>query len=337
MALALASSACSDSPEGAHRGETAAPTSAAVGSTLEDRLEAQIAVGDQPDWILADFGSVWVARDEAAAVDRIDPETNEVVSTIEVGPHPCDGLASGFGAIWVPSCTAQKLYRISASNEQVEATIVIPLFQGVAGTGPFGGLATDEEAVWMMTQGRSGVFDALARIDPRTNKITDTIPLGHLGGGVAVGDGAVWVTAPEDGLLLRVDPASREVVDQVEGLAQPSWVATGEGGVWVLSGVWSDHQEGDGSVVRVDPETGEIVAGIKLDESPGQAGYITVGEGLVWARTQFTLLAGIDPDTNAVVDRITDQKGLGGVTVGHGSIWLSDFAFNAVWRVTTTP
>lgn len=338
VALALATGACTDDRGAQLRTTTPAPEAAPVGSTLEDRLQAELEIEGEPDWLVADAGSVWVIRSDAAAVDRIDPETDEVISTIEVGEIPCNGIAAGFDAIWVASCRDQKLYRISVDDEKVDA-LDIPVFKSFSGTGPFGGFAAGEDAVWMVTEGESGVFDALARIDPRTNTITDTIPLGHLGGGVAVGEGAVWVTAPEDGLLLRVDPATLEVSDHAEGLAQPAWVATGEGGIWVLSGVWSepDRPEGDGSVTRVDPETGEIVARIRVDEEPGEAGDIEVGEGLVWAKTQYTLLAGIDPDTNAVVDRITDQKGLGGVAAGFGSVWVSDFAFSRVWRVSATP
>ena len=35
---------------------------------------------------------------------------------------------------------------------------------------------------------------AVARIDPRTNKVTATIAVGHRPQGVAVADGLVWVT-----------------------------------------------------------------------------------------------------------------------------------------------
>ncbi len=72
---------------------------------------------------------------------------------------------------------------------------------------------------------------------------------------------------------------------------------------------------------------------IQVDDRPGQAGDVVLGEGSVWVRTQYTLLARIDPVANRVVERYTDQKGLGGVVADFGSVWLSDFAFNRVWRV----
>lgn len=333
----LATACTSGPPAGSGRDVPTPNQSEGQGGTqlrsLADRLQADLTIEGQPDWMTVGYGSVWVTVDEKAAVARIDPATNEVAAMIEVGGHPCDGLSAVFGAIWVPSCTDQTLYRISPGAENVEAAIPIPVFQAVSGAGPFGGLAAGAGAVWMVTEGGKGTFDALARIDPRTNTITDTIPLGHLGGGVAVGEGAVWVTAPEDGMLLRVDPESREVAEEVTGLAQPTWVAVGEGGVWVQSGTWGDHQEGDGSVVRVDPQTNEIVTRIRVDDSPGQAAIVTVGGGSVWARSQFTLLAKIAPESNLVVERYEDQKGLGDIEIGFGSVWLSDFGFNKVWRL----
>ncbi|MFN2543201.1 MAG: hypothetical protein ABR600_01330 [Actinomycetota bacterium] len=324
-------------------GSTGAPRTTAPNATttedqvrswiLEDRLQAELTIEDQPDWMAVGYGSIWVLVDEAAAIDRIDPSTNQVVAAIEVGTHPCNGLVAGFGSIWVQSCSEQKMYRISARRQAVEAVIDIPVFRSLPGTGPFGGIAAGAGALWMVTAGRDGAFDLLARIDPRTNKVKDRIELGHLGGGVAVGDGAVWVSAPEDGLLLRVNPVSGEVVEEIGGLAQPAWVAAGEGGVWVISSTWPDHPHADGSVTRVDPATNEVVSRIGIDEGPGEAAGITVGGGFVWVRTQYTLLAEIDPTLNTVVERYVDQKGLGDVDVGFGSVWLSDFAFMRVWRV----
>jgi virginiamycin B lyase len=301
--------------------------------SLEDRLEAELTIDDQPDWMASGYGSIWVAVDEAGAVDRIDPTTNEVVASIKVGNHPCDGMAAGFGSIWVPSCSKQAVYRISPARDKVEAVIKLPVFESFSGTGPFGGLGAGAGAVWMVTEGKAGAFDILARIDPGSNEVTDEIQLGHLGGGVAVGGGSVWVSAPEDGVLVQVDPRSRRVVAEVTALAQPSWVAADDQAVWVLSATWAEHPGGDGSVARIDPATGEIVARIRIDESPGEASDIAVGGGFVWARSQFTLLAKIDPATNTVVERYEDRKGLGGVEVGFGSVWLSDFSVNRVWRL----
>jgi YVTN family beta-propeller protein len=46
------------------------------------------------------FGSVWVTNYDDGTVSRVDPATNEVVATIEVGRHP-DHIAAGEGGVWV--------------------------------------------------------------------------------------------------------------------------------------------------------------------------------------------------------------------------------------------
>jgi YVTN family beta-propeller protein len=45
-------------------------------------------------------GGVWVTNYDDDTVSRVDPATNEVVATIEVGPHP-DHIAVGESGVWV--------------------------------------------------------------------------------------------------------------------------------------------------------------------------------------------------------------------------------------------
>lgn len=319
--------------EGPQTAQPATPTqAAAVELSLEDEQLAELDIPDQPDWITTGFGSAWVARDEAAAVDRIDAETNEVAATIDVGAHPCNGIVATEDSIWVPSCEEQALYRIDPETDKVSSTIDVPIF--LSTSGQLGHeLSAGAGSIWMVTEGESGDFDALARIDPESEKVVSTIPLGYLGTSVAATDEAVWVTAPDDGVLVRVDPATDEVVAEVTGLAAPNFVAAGDEGVWVLSGTTSDRTPGDGSVARVDPATNEVAETIQIDETPGQAADVAVGGGAVWVRTQYTLLAKVDPGSSSIVARYTDRKGIGGVAVDKESVWLSDLAFNNVWRV----
>jgi streptogramin lyase len=328
--LMLVLASCGDGGESPPR-EGPPPAEGPVELTLEEELEAELDIPDQPEWVATGFGSVWVTRDEAAAVERIDAETNEIVATIDVGAHPCAGIVAAYDSVWVPSCEEAVLYRIDPQTDKASAAIEIPIFKST------GALTTELGAaagsIWMVTEGESGAFDALARIDPEAEKVVATIPLGYPGTSVAATEDAVWVTAPDDGVLIRVDPASDEVVAEVTGLEAPNFVAAGDEGVWVLSGTDSERSGGDGSVTSIDPETNEVASTVRIDEDPGQAADVTLGEGFVWVRTQYTLLAKIDPTTGQIVERYTDRKGLGAVVVDFGSVWLSDFAFNNVWRV----
>ena len=87
--------------------------------------------------------------------------------------------------------------------------------------------------------------DTLVRIDPKTNTVSATIPVGRKASGVAVGDGHVWVTSFADGTVWRIDPETRKaVVIPVKG--SPTGIAVGRGSVLVGDG--PEHK-----LVSLDP------------------------------------------------------------------------------------
>ena len=61
---------------------------------------AKIPVGLGASGVAADDEGVWVANGGETTVMRIDPATNKVVATIELGVRP-DKIAVGEGAVWV--------------------------------------------------------------------------------------------------------------------------------------------------------------------------------------------------------------------------------------------
>ena len=101
-------------------------------------------------------------------------------------------------------------------------------------------------------------------------------------------------------------------------------VRYGAGSLWSVSS--------DGELLRIDPETGEVVATIGLGQEPGGLAF---GLGSVWvtARHSPTLFR-IDPSVNEVVDRFrlpmdgVETDLTGEVAVGDGSVWVGHGAFN---------
>ncbi len=65
-----------------------------------DQVTASINVGTGPTAIAAGFGSVWVANSLDGTVSRIDPQTNSVTATVAVGDG-AGGIAVGAGGVWV--------------------------------------------------------------------------------------------------------------------------------------------------------------------------------------------------------------------------------------------
>jgi streptogramin lyase len=104
------------------------------------------------------------------------------------------------------------------------------------------------------------------------------IPFPEVPGSVATGEGAVWVTLPQAGLLARIDPATNRITDRIPVGAKPSAVAVGLGSVWVAN-------EEDGTVSRVSPSTNQVT-GTTIDVTRG-VDRLVVAFGSVWAGNQL--------------------------------------------------
>jgi virginiamycin B lyase len=179
-------------------------------------------------------GSIWMPSDAAGVLSRIDPATNKVVSKITI---PAGSFTAAFeaGSVWITSTKGNLLTRVDAKREKVLAQIPVgpaPRF-----------LATGLGAVWTLNQGDGTV----SRIDPATNKVTATIEVGvpGPGGDIAVGEGAVWVTAIGKPLS-KIDPATNRVVTQFVGKGGDA-MRVGLGSLWL-----SNHEFHE--VWRIDPK-----------------------------------------------------------------------------------
>jgi virginiamycin B lyase len=184
--------------------------------------------------ITAGEGSVWMPSDANGVLSRIDPATNKVVSKI---PIPAGSFTAAFdaGSVWITSTKNNLLTRVDAKTEKVLAKIPVgpsPRF-----------LATGLGSVWTLNQGDGSV----SRIDPATNKVSATIEVGvpGEGGDIAVGEGAVWVTAIGKPLS-KIDPGINRVVAQYVGKGGDA-LRVGLGSLWL-----SNHEFHE--VWRIDPK-----------------------------------------------------------------------------------
>jgi hypothetical protein len=189
--------------------------------------------------------------DKAMGFGRVDARTLRprpplVVTDASGRRQPVGPLAVGTDAMWT-TLEDQRLWRVPLAGGPAHAVARVAGF-------PYG-LATDSDAVWLLTgteepgsaHDRTG---RLWRLDQRTGQLTATTPLPDLDvGGVngavelAVGDGAVWLAGPYSrglhggGILLRVDPVSGRVAGWFR---DPRWVfrdgvAADPRGAWVAT------------------------------------------------------------------------------------------------------
>ncbi len=77
---------------------------------------------------------------------------------------------------------------------------------------------------------------AVARIDPRRNRVVQEIPLGTNNlYAVAVGAGAVWAAARDQGVVWRIDPEDGPITRTIPVGAGVGFVSFGEGAVWAAN------------------------------------------------------------------------------------------------------
>jgi YVTN family beta-propeller protein len=176
--------------------------------------------------------------------------------------------------------------------------------------------------------------NSVAVIDPKTNRVVRTVPVGARPGPITTGFGALWVANLEDRSVSRIDVLEGSTVKAIATGEAAGGLAAGANGVWAIG---TSPARPFATMRRIDPEFNEVVGTVKVPGSaPGGAsgGAVAVGEGSVWAVTGgLGRLARIDARTNKNVGAIEAGVVPAGVAVGGGGVWVSDVYGNAVTRV----
>jgi virginiamycin B lyase len=270
---------------------------------------------------------VWVAGNNPSWVTRWVTPTNPMTRetpTIALPAAPTR-LAATQDAVWVLTPSDGSVSRIDPATNQVVATIGV-------GRAP-SGLAVGAGAVWVSRRSDG----AVVRIDPASNRVVATIPVGRAPGALTVAGGVVWVSLPEHGLG-RIDPASnRSTVVRVPRCCAGE-LAAGEGALWVAN-------REDGSLVRVDPASGRVVARVLLPKTTEQRPHqVAVGDGAVWVtsasprREAGNLLWRVDPVSNQVTGTLdlgpTAAGGIpNSVAAGDGAVWVGGITKGFIARL----
>ena len=265
---------------------------------------------DSPQRVAAGEGSIWVTSPAGGgSVVRLDPESHDVLDTIEVGTGPV-GIVVGAGAVWVANSQGGTVSRIDPETNTVVDTIPV-------GNTPTG-VAFGAGAVWVTNAADRSV----SRIDPATDKPGPPIDVDAAAQWIAVGDGAVWVTDPIGGTLVRLDIRTEKVTHRIPVGSGPGAVAFGNGAVWVTNGL-------DGTLSRVDPRLASVSYVIPVGSAPN--GVAVAPDG-VWVTNEASgTLVHVDR-----VSRDTTSTTLGGrpegVTLSGGSLWIAVQAAGAAHR-----
>ena len=311
LVAAIAAAAVKLSGGGGGPAVRVAPNSVAAIDVRTDRVVGVVPVGNRPGPIAVGFGSLWVGNLGDQTVSRVDPATLQTLRTISAAGPPTS-IASGGGGVWVAESANSDAATGSALVGQLN-----PEFNKFAGSIRIGNvvpagpttLAATGNSVWVAPP--DGL---LTRVDSTTAQVLQRVDPNASPGGVAVGEGAVWLTDNGADNVVRVDPSGLETTIPVGN--GPTSITTGAGAVWVVDSL-------DDDVVRINPSTGSATGTIRVGSKP--AG-IVFGAGSIWvANSGDGTVTRIDPATG---HRATIA--IGGspqsVVIANGRAWVTDDA-----------
>lgn len=202
--------------------------------TLKVTATIASGTGSEPGNIAASADSIWLLTDDKATLSRIDPDQNAVTGEFRLSTG-CRNLTFAESALWVICPSLNKLLKINPATNVVDKRIEVA-------ANPIA-ITAGQGSIWVLG-GKDGKVD---RIDPKTDKVTKTIDLlaPASEGGIAFGDGNIWVTMTGFPLT-RIDVTS-------ETVAQQFW---GEGGGAITASagaLWLSNLN-NGTISRIDPK-----------------------------------------------------------------------------------
>ncbi len=166
--------------------------------------------------------------------------------------------------------------------------------------------------------------NSLSRVDPRTFRVR-TVRVGAVPFDVMVAFGRVWVTVWEDGTLVELDPATLTVVRRIDVGRRPNGLAARLGSVWVGFGREAT------AIARVDPRTGAVS---RVEVGAQRPGWFVSGTSDFWIQAADSDVLHVDPATGAVLARLHVGRTLAqGAVAPDGTIWMPDKEQSVVYRI----
>jgi len=162
------------------------------------------------------------------------------------------------------------------------------------------------------------------QIDPETKSIRDTIPVGADPGGIAIGDGSIWVSNGGSSTVSRISPDTNAVVDTIDVPGGPAGIAVDQHGVWVADSF-------NASVSKIDPVNGTVKSTIPVGDHPVD---VAVDDHGVWVANavsgSFSL---IDPVSGTEVQQTPVGNGPQAIDAEPGGVWVANSLDGTVSRI----
>lgn len=270
----------------------------------------------------AGFGSIWISQLHGETVVRVDPESGEIIATIDVGARPLK-LQPADGRMWVR--TRDEFVGIDAETNEVDALIA---------KADVGASANRNWAI----DGTMWICDdhLLHRYDPTTLEQVAVIELDISCNFVYATDDLVVVwTYDEDpsesgtSATTMIDPSSNTVLATVELPVDVLFPAVFDDAVYFAGNL-------NRTSVLVDRSTWTVSKTAELPRVTGGGGVATDGAS-VYVPTHDSETADVfvvDPTTLEVIDTI-EPVNVNGVLSDDGALWVTHQRYNLLQRFDT--
>jgi virginiamycin B lyase len=259
-------------------------------------------------------------------------------------------------SLLVPNPVAGTLVRLDAKTNKLSDPIA-ELSKAC------GGAANGFGSLWVP----SCATQSVARVDPKTWKITAKVPagVGSAVPAVAASTDSIWLLTDDRTTLSRIDPDQNLVVSELRLAAGCNTVIFGETALWLTcpaenrvvrvnpetnlvekrievsagphalafgeNSIWALCLK-DGKVEQIDPKTNKVTKTIDLEVAGSSEGGIAVSPGTVWVTLPGFPLTRIDSATGKVMQQFWGAGG-GAIQFGFNSLWLSNLHLGTLWRI----
>ena len=259
--------------------------------------------------------AVWVTTSYGETVAHIDPATNSVVNTINLGKNLAD-IVAGLDFIFVANSDRSSLIWIDPINEIVVQEIPIE-------SGTHLKLTLDEEYLYVGAPRWGSV-----EIRQRSNgDLVQQMVYANCWD-LEVSEYGLWVmTGAEQELIADLELISFEEQGRFEPGGAISYIKYYQGYYWL--GVRDELHK----VLKVDPQSYEIVAELTIDAGEQYMSAMGVGEGGIWVGFSEGMMVKVDPVSGQELVRIWGMENPVGIVGGYGSVWVTHVADDAVARL----
>jgi YVTN family beta-propeller protein len=314
LGCVLALAACQGtSPAGA------APAPAGTTApALPARVSSSIATDHGPATLLVGPDGIYVGNHRGGSVQRIDPATNRVVSTVLVGGQLRLPLSSDPAVpMWACSNVDGSMRQLDLVQSRVTATVAAECDGGWA--------SIINGRLWVVS---GGDHAALRVFDAKTGRLQHTAPLELYAGGPVLAGDRVLVGSGESGQTFAF---TLDGVGPTRIPVETPWLCSAGGKLYRIPT--------NGDLAELDPKTLAVVRTYHVPAHPVDIDPTLVADdaGHLYYRSDYTHIYRVDTASGTVTEFLKPpwEETPTGMAFGFGSLWVTNFGADTIWRVST--